>query len=44
MEKPNVRCEYLTLILEAIKKSIEWRIQVQPAFLTEVDLAPSRPE
>jgi hypothetical protein len=35
---------YLTLSLAAIKKSIEWRLQVQIAFLTEVDLAPSRPE
>jgi hypothetical protein len=34
----------LTLSLAAIKKSIEWRLQVQIAFLTEVDLAPSRPE
>jgi hypothetical protein len=34
----------LTLIWAAIKKSIEWRLQVQIAFLTEVNLAPSRPE
>jgi hypothetical protein len=34
----------LTLIRAAIKKSIEWRLQVQLAFLTEVNLAPSRPE
>jgi hypothetical protein len=34
----------LTLSLAAIKKSIEWRLQVQIAFLTEVNLAPSRPE
>jgi hypothetical protein len=35
---------YLTLIRAAIKKCIEWRIQVQIAFSTEVDLEPSRPE
>jgi hypothetical protein len=34
----------LTLILAAIKKSIEWRLQVQIALLTEANLAPSRPE
>ncbi len=34
----------LTLIRAAIKKSIEWRLQVQIVFLTEVNLAPSRPE
>jgi hypothetical protein len=34
----------LTLSLAAIKKCIEWRLQVQIAFSTEVDLAPSRPE
>ena len=34
----------LTLIWAAIKKSIEWRLQVQIAFLTEVNLAPSRPK
>jgi hypothetical protein len=34
----------LTLIRAAIKKSIEWRLQVQIAFLAEVNLAPSRPE
>jgi hypothetical protein len=34
----------LTLFLAAIKKCIEWRLQVQRAFSTEVDLAPSRPE
>jgi hypothetical protein len=33
---------FLTIIQVAIKKSIEWRLQVQIAFLTEVDLAPSR--
>jgi hypothetical protein len=32
------------LIRAAIKKSIEWRLQVQIAFSTEVNLAPSRPE
>jgi hypothetical protein len=35
---------FLTLSLAAIKKSIEWRLQVQIAFLTEVNLAPSCPE
>jgi hypothetical protein len=34
----------LTLIRAAIKKCIEWRLQVQIAFSTEVDLALSRPE
>jgi hypothetical protein len=34
----------LTLIRAAIKKSIEWRLQVQIAYSTEVNLAPSRPE
>jgi hypothetical protein len=34
----------LALSLAAIKKCIEWRLQVQIAFSTEVDLAPSRPE
>jgi hypothetical protein len=34
----------LTLSLAAIKKTIEWRLQVQIAFLTKVNLAPSRPE
>jgi hypothetical protein len=34
----------LTLSLAAIKKCIEWRLQVQIAFSTEVDLEPSRPE
>jgi hypothetical protein len=36
----------LTLIRAAIKKSIEWRLQVQIALLAVVnlDLAPSRPE
>jgi hypothetical protein len=33
-----------SLIRAAIKMSIEWRLQVQIAFLAEVDLAPSRPE
>jgi hypothetical protein len=33
----------LTLIRAAIKKCIEW-LQVQIAFLTEVNLAPSRPD
>jgi hypothetical protein len=28
----------------AMKKFIEWRLQVQIAFLAEVNLAPSRPE
>ncbi len=36
--------DVLTLIRAAIKKCIEWRLQVQIAFSTEVDLAPSRPE
>jgi hypothetical protein len=34
----------LSLIRAAIKKGIEWRLQVQIAFSTEVNLAPSRPE
>ncbi len=34
----------LTLIRAAYKKSIEWRLQVQITFSTEVNLAPSRPE
>jgi hypothetical protein len=34
----------LTLIRAAVKKCIEWRLQVQRAFLTEDDLAPSRLE
>ncbi len=36
----------LTLIRAAIKKSIEWRLQVQVALLAvvDLDLAPSRPE
>ena len=38
------KAQMLTLSLAAIKKNIEWRLQVQIAFLTEVDLAPSRPE
>jgi hypothetical protein len=33
----------LTLIQVAIKKCIEWRLQVQIAFETEVDLAPMPP-
>jgi hypothetical protein len=37
-------CEMLTLIRAALKKSIDWRLQVQIAFWTEVNLAPSRPE
>ncbi len=34
----------LTLIRAAVKKSIEWRLQVQLAFSMKVNLAPSRPE
>jgi hypothetical protein len=34
----------LTLIRVAIKKCIEWRLQVQIALFAEVNLAPSRPE
>jgi hypothetical protein len=44
MESLSLMSLSLTLSLAAIKKSIEWRLQVQIAFLTEVDLAPSRPE
>jgi hypothetical protein len=40
----NAEINVLTLSLAAIKKCIEWRLQVQIAFSTEVDLAPSRPE
>ncbi len=38
------RKNVLTLIRAAIKKSNEWRLQVQIASLAEVDMAPSRPE
>ncbi len=34
----------LTLIWATIKKSVEWWLQVQIAFSTEVNLAPSCPE
>jgi hypothetical protein len=44
MEKIGNFPHTLTLIRAALKKSIEWRLQVQIAFSTEVNLAPSRPE
>jgi hypothetical protein len=34
----------LNLIRAAFKTSIDWRLQVQIAFSTQVNLAPSRPE
>jgi hypothetical protein len=34
----------LTLIRAALKKSIEWWLQVQIPFSTEINLTPSRPE
>ncbi len=40
----SIRVTNLALIRAAIKECIEGRLQVQIAFQTEVDLAPSRPE